>query len=239
MEEYKNIVALVHPLYDVFYTDEFPEEYFVNGKNPNLQDLIKNNKKGQQLKSNIKKTLGIYGSYLNSLVNKKDTCVVVYLPSDHLMTEHFSNSSLSELKKTRQLYDKYINKFLEFFKSKFKNRFFVTDYNVDYPKRTGKFLSDEILSRLHKDINLHLLGEYYHPENKTHKGCVYDWGVTLNKELANRYITVKNTTIHTDKTLAFNLHNHLGGFRKAVLKPTERRKLQNKSKKKKLNKPKR
>ena len=239
MNKYKNIVALVHPLYDVFYTNEFPEDYFVNGKNPNLQDIIKNNKKGQQLKSNIKKSLGIYGDYLNSLVNKKDTCVVVYLPDDHLMSERYSKKVLSELEKTRKVYDKQINKFLKFFKSKFKDRFFVTDYDENYPKATGRFLSAEILSKLDKNVNLDLLGEYYYPQSKKNKGCVYEWGVSLNKELANKYITVKNTNIHTEKTLAFNLHGNLDGFRKAVLKPTERRRLQNKSKKRKINKPKR
>ena len=230
MEKYKNIVSLVHPLYDVFYTNEFPKDYFVNGKNPNLHDILKNNKHGQQLKSNIKKSLGIYGDYLRSLIYKKDTCVVVYLPSDYLMSDQYPIKVLNELKRTKKVYDKYINKFLEFFKSKFKDRFFVTNYDENYPKMTGNFLSKEILSKLDKKVSLHLLGEYYYPKSKKHKGCVYEWGISLNKELANKSIITKNINIHTERTLEYNLGKNLGGFRKVILKPTEKRKLQNKKK---------
>jgi len=128
-EKYTEIVALVHPLYDVFYTFIKSNNFFVKGKNPNVQDILKDTKNGKVLKAQIKKSLGIYGELLNSYINKKNACVVIYLPSDHEDYSNYRKSERNELKKTFEVYDKMLFRFLKHYKIAFTNRLHVTGYD--------------------------------------------------------------------------------------------------------------
>jgi len=229
MTEYNEIVALVHPIYDAIYTDKNYYDLLKDGVNPNTDAIINKTKKGKQLTIQIKKTLGIYGEFLNQQLSKKNTCVVIYLPSEH--KADVPAKYVSTIFDMYKFHIKTLKNFILHYKKKFGDRIYISNYSKSH--ESAPFLSQKILDNLGKSVTLTLFGEYYNPQNERNKGCVHSWGTDLVSKLAFQGVTVKHMKILTEKTLPFK-SKEVFGFRKVVLPANEKRALQNKEKKRKL-----
>ncbi|GEM_PF-3121703 len=243
VEKYTDIVALVHPLYDVVYTSKLLDETGVFDKNnklinKNTDALFNPNTDRKQLRTNlkyqIKKSLGIYGAFLNQYISKSNACVVIYIPRPD-----FYEPSIvlplkllkikAQLKSDVELYNKLLTPFIKHYESIFKNRLYVTDY-VYGQSSTSPILSADIVRNLSMHITLTVIGEY----NTTHssRGCVNAWKNNISNFLWKKDIKVHEYVI-PERTLSFKSEG-LVGFRKKVLPKHEKRELQQKKKKVKL-----
>lgn len=226
-------MLLVHPLYDLYFTNQL--SLLFNKKN--LDAHLKNLNTRTFLKQR-NKFLKIYSKFLLEQV-KKDTVVLVLIPSlkpfyEGYVSKTGKHMDLTSFKILENMYNEAQINFIDFFKKKYSNRFFVyqgeiskfTDPNKIFKNETYK---KDFLKRFNTKLKILALGEYFIKKKDGFGGCVTSYTKKIVELL--RYRNIASEVFFMKKyTLSFKE----GGFRKAVLKPTDRRKLQNKEKKKKL-----
>jgi hypothetical protein len=224
---FSELIVLVHPLYDLVFGENYEQSIIKNNFNPNIKKIKSKEKKSF---SQLKKSLGIYGDFLNRQTDE-NKLIIVYKPN---LKRFFSNSHKREYNKNIKIYDVLLNKFISYFKKKFSNRFYVSSFDPNEPS-SDLFLSKKLQNQLKSEININLLGEYYTKYLSSTYGCVPTWEQYLNKKLENIGVKVNESKIISSKTLAFNDPKFKeDGFRDKLIRGHERRKIQNKKKKDKL-----
>jgi hypothetical protein len=220
MDRYSKIILLVHPLYDLFYNSKLSSF-------SNTNSLAKSIKKLDSKKStvDIKKTLMIYGKFLNENVSK-DSVVLLLKPD--LVSFYPDNLKVRELSKQ---YDESLKKFIDFFNRKFENRFCVYQGNTFFDRTEKSVFPKTIYEKLASSLEILSFGEYFSKNRVSNKGCVPSFSNKLLTFLEKKGFSLK-IRIAEKYTLPFEKE---GGFRKILLPSNQRRKLQNKEKKKKLN----
>jgi len=229
-KRYNEIVLLVHPLYDATFTSfdvSITKKHIEAISNPNT----KNKQLRKELLSQIKKTLGIYGDFLNKFVNKKETGIIFYSPRDDL---EVSTKEKKIIKQSMDVYTKVLTPFLNHYTALFNERLYISDYHSLFPHITKPIISKEMSANLDKEINLIMLGEYYN-SRKGDQGCVYNLKQNFIKYLESNNTQIKKISLIKERILSFKSEG-LIGFRKAVLPKHQRRKLVQTEKKAKLKK---
>jgi len=155
-QKYKQLVLLVHPLYDVFfpkggYISCFHENNSQFKKAINKEKFIDElyfktvKEKDKQIKTSLK----IYGEQLKNYVTKPGTFIVFVHPVDSHFTE------VDEL-----IYNKLMAKFLKYWKSNFKDRFFTAIVSKSYTKKVGVKGFKDLISKFNKNVNIVAFGVY-------------------------------------------------------------------------------
>jgi hypothetical protein len=239
--KYNNLILLVHPLYDLFHTSSISSKIDKDSLSSHVQKLLTTKEHRQQLK----KSFLMYGKFLTENVTK-DSIVLFLKPpvvDSHIYLSLKNPEAFYNLRIIENKYNDNFEKFISFFQKKFPDRFFVYDKELLKFSSNGyvfakDILPKSVLKQLNKEITIRSIGEYLFKSKieflsnvPRYRGCVNLYSNQLKlflekKRIASKIIFMKKFILPFEKQ---------GAFRKVLLNPTEKRRLQNKEKKKKLN----
>lgn len=220
MDKYSKIILLTHPLYDVFYAPSSIISSLV------MSDIDKKKLDLKKTSREIKKTLMVYGKFITENTSK-DSVILLLKPDISI----FYPDNL-RVRKLSEKYDFALNKFCNFFNKKFENRFFVYQGNAFTDLAGRTVFPSPVYSKFKKNLEIVSFGEYFNKSlGGSYSGCVPAFSKKLSLFLEKKGFS--SEIIFAEKyTLPFEKEK---GFRFLLKTPTEKRRLKNKEKKKKLN----